>query len=134
MSSLNKVTLIGYLGRDPEIRYLPNGTPTATVNVATTENWKDRETGEPKERTDWHRLVFYRKLAEVVGQYLVKGSQIYVEGQLRTRSYRNEDGDDVYVTEVHVAEMLMLGGKRKEGTKGDVGRQQEEERDADVPY
>ncbi len=114
MSSLNKLQLIGNLGSDPEIRYLPDGTPTAQLNVATTDSWKDKKTGEARESTEWHKVVFYRGLAEVAGKYLVKGSKLYVEGKLKTRKYTDKDGVERYITEVIGSEMIMLGGKRKD--------------------
>lgn len=115
MASLNKVQLIGNLGRDPEVRYMPDGTPTATISLATSESWKDKKTGEKVEATEWHRVVFFRGLAEVVGKYLVQGSTVYVEGKLKTRKYQDKDGSDKYVTEIRAGELIMLGGKRKEG-------------------
>jgi len=109
MAYLNKASLIGNLGRDPEIRYLPNGTPTASVTIATTNTWVDKKTKEKKERTEWHRVVFFRGLADVVKEYLKKGSQIYVEGQLRTRKWLDKDGVERYTTEIVASEMQMLG-------------------------
>lgn len=111
MASLNKAQVIGNLGADPEIRYMPDGMPTATVTVATTDTWKDKNTGEKKEKTEWHRVVFFKGLAEVVGEYLKKGSQIYVEGKLRTRKWTDKDGIDRYTTEIVAQEMQMLGKK-----------------------
>ena len=118
MSSLNKVQVIGNVGADPELRYLPDGTPTVQLNVATTDSWKDKKTGETKEQTEWHKVVFYRGLAEVAGKYLVKGSKIYVEGKLKTRKYE-KDGADRYVTEILGSELIMVGGKRKDGASVD---------------
>ncbi|MEW8322468.1 MAG: single-stranded DNA-binding protein [Candidatus Thiodiazotropha taylori] len=106
--TINKVILIGYLGRDPEIRYMPNGNPVAKVSLATTESWKDKESGEPRERTEWHRLVFFNRLAEIAAEYPKKGSQLYVEGSNRTRVYE-KDGEDRYITEIICSEMQMLG-------------------------
>ena len=117
MASLNKVQLIGHLGRDPEIRYTPEGVATTRISLATSEAWKDRDSGKPQERTDWHQVVFWDGLAKVVGEHLIKGSLIHVEGQLRTRKYQ-KDGQDVYVTEVRATELLMLGGKRKDTAPG----------------
>lgn len=110
MASLNKTTLIGNLGADPLIRYMPDGTATATVSLATTDTWKDKD-GVKQEKTEWHRVVFFRKLAEVVGEYLKKGSQIYVEGKLRTRNWKDKDGIERYTTEIVAREMQMLGKK-----------------------
>lgn len=109
MASLNKAMLIGNLGRDPEVRYSPDGNAVATVSIATTEVWKDKSTGEKKEATEWHRVVFFNRLAEIVGEYLKKGSQIYVEGQIRTRKWTDRDGNDKYTTEVVANEMKILG-------------------------
>lgn len=111
MASLNKVALIGNLGSDPEIRYMPDGTPTATISIATTDTWTDRDTKEKKEKTEWHRVVFFKGLAEVVGQYLKKGSQIYIEGKLRTRKWTDKDHIERYSTEIVASEMQMLGKK-----------------------
>ena len=99
---VNKVILIGNLGADPEVRYMPNGDAVATIRLATSESWKDKNTGEARERTEWHRVVFFRRLAEVVAQYLHKGSQVYVEGRLQTRKWQGQDGQDRYTTEVIV--------------------------------
>ncbi|WP_126446681.1 single-stranded DNA-binding protein [Sulfuricystis multivorans] len=118
MASVNKVILVGNLGADPEIRYLPNGDAVTNIRLATTESWKDKNTGERKEMTEWHRVVFYRKLAEIAGQYLKKGSQVYVEGRLRTRKWQGQDGQDRYTTEIEANEMQMLG--RREGM-GEAG-------------
>ncbi len=108
---VNKVILIGNLGADPEVRYMSNGGAVANVNLATTESWNDRQTGEKQERTEWHRLVFYRKLAEIAGEYMRKGSKIYVEGKLQTRKWQGQDGHDRYTTEVVVNEMEMLDSR-----------------------
>ena len=115
MASLSKTQLIGNLGDKPEIRYTPDGKPVATVSLATTETWKDKNTGEKKEATEWHRLVFWGKLAEVVGEYLRKGSQIHVEGQNRTRKWTDKDGIERYTTEIIVSDMQMLGKKESNG-------------------
>lgn len=120
MASLNKVSLIGNLGRDPETRYFPDGTPVTNASLATSETWKDAKTGEPKESTEWHRLIFRRGLAEVAEKYLVAGSQLFVEGKLKTRKYTDKSGADRYATEIHVGELIMLGGKRKDGAGGDA--------------
>ena len=111
MASVNKVILIGNLGADPEIRYMPNGDPVATFNIATTGTWKDKQTGEKKEATEWHRIVIFRKLAEIAGQYLRKGSQVYVEGSLRTDKYTDKDGIERFSTDIIANEMQMLGGR-----------------------
>ena len=109
--SLNKTTLIGHLGADPEIRYMPDGTATATVSIATTDKWKDKTTKEVKEKTEWHRVVFFGKLAEVVGEYVKKGSQIYVEGKLRTRKWKDKQDVERYTTEIIGNELQMLDKK-----------------------
>ena len=117
MASLNKVQLIGNLGRAPEMRYMPNGTPTATISVASTERWKDKATGEAREATEWHRVVFFRGLAEIVGAYLNVGSLVYVEGKLKTRKYTDKDGVEKYTTEVQASELQMLGDRAGPGSK-----------------
>ena len=111
-ASLNMVQLIGNLGRDPELRAFPNGGSVANVSLATTGRWKDRQTGEAREATEWHNIVFHDRLAEIAEQYLHKGSPVYVKGQLRTRKWQDKDGQDRYTTEIHVDEMLMLGSKQ----------------------
>lgn len=108
---LNKVTLIGNLGADPEVRYMPAGDAVANITLATSMRWKDRQTGERKESTEWHRVVFFRRLAEIAGEYLKKGSQIYVEGHLRTRKWQDQNGQDRYTTEIIADEMHMLGSR-----------------------
>jgi len=110
-SALNKVQIIGNLGNDPETRYMPSGDAVTNISVATTEKWKDKNSGEMKEATEWHRVAFFGKLAEIVGQYLRKGSKVYVEGSLRTRKYQAQDGTDRYSTEIRADNMLMLDGK-----------------------
>ncbi|TVR59292.1 MAG: single-stranded DNA-binding protein, partial [Candidatus Competibacteraceae bacterium] len=118
MASVNKVILIGNLGKDPEVRYMPSGDALATISIATKEVWKDRNTGEKQERTEWHRVVFFGKLAEIVGQYLRKGSPAYVEGRLQTRKWQGQDGQDRYTTEIVANEMKMLGGRGDGGGSG----------------
>jgi single-strand DNA-binding protein len=110
---VNKVILVGNLGKDPEVRYMPSGNAVANVTLATTDSWKDKQTGEKQERTEWHNIVFYSRLAEIVGEYLKKGSQVYVEGSLRTRKWQDKDGNDRYSTEIRADTMQMLG--RREG-------------------
>ncbi|MEX2482869.1 MAG: single-stranded DNA-binding protein [Gammaproteobacteria bacterium] len=118
---LNKVMLIGNLGADPEIRYTAKGSAVANVNLATAESWRDRETNEQQERTEWHRLVFFGRLAEIVGEYLHKGSQVYVEGRLQTRKWQDRDGNDRYTTEIVVNDMQMLGSRAGGGGGGGGG-------------
>lgn len=109
--SINKVIIIGFCGRDPEIRYMPNSDQLTNISVATTESWTDKSTGEKKELTEWHRITFYRKLAEIAGQYLKKGAQVYVEGRLKTRKYTDKNGIERYQTEIIADQMQMLGQK-----------------------
>ncbi|MDA8390933.1 MAG: single-stranded DNA-binding protein [Gammaproteobacteria bacterium] len=108
---INKVILVGNLGKDPEIRYSPGGGAVANLSVATAESWKDRNTGERQERTEWHRVVLFGKLAEIAQEYLKKGAQIYVEGRLQTRKWQDKDGHDRYTTEIVGNELQMLGGR-----------------------
>jgi single-strand DNA-binding protein len=115
MASVNKVIIVGNLGRDPETRYMPNGEAVTNIAVATTESWKDKQSGEKKELTEWHRITFYRKLAEIAGQYLKKGSQVYVEGRLQTRKWTDKDGNERYTTEIIADSMQMLGGRQGMG-------------------
>ncbi len=117
MASVNKVIIVGNLGRDPEVRYNPNGVAWCTVSIATTRNWKNRETGERQEETEWHRVVFNDRLAEIAGEYLKKGRSVYVEGRLKTRKWTDKDGVEKYTTEILANEMQMLGGR--EGMGGD---------------
>ena len=112
MASLNKVILIGNLGADPETRYTTSGDAVTNIRLATTETWKDKQSGEQKEATEWHRVVFYNRLAEVAGQYLKKGSQVYIEGKIKTRKWTDKDGVERYTTEIQASEMKMLGGRR----------------------
>ena len=112
---INKVILVGHLGQDPEVKYMPSGSAVANISVATSESWKDKQTGEQKDRTEWHRVVFYARLAEIVGEYLRKGSQIYVEGRLQTRKWQDQNGNDKYTTEIIANEMQMLGGRGNTG-------------------
>ena len=111
MASVNKVILVGNLGADPETRFMPNGDAVANIRLATTESWKDKASGEKKEITEWHRDVLYRKLGEIAGQYLKKGSAVYIEGRIRTRKWQDKEGQERYTTEIEANEMQMLGGK-----------------------
>ncbi len=108
---INKVILIGNLGKDPEVRYMPNGNAVCNLTLATSESWKDKQTGEQKDHTEWHNLTFYRRLAEIAGEYLRKGSKIYVEGKLQTRKWQDKNGNDRYTTEIIANEMQMLDNK-----------------------
>ena len=111
MASVNKVILVGNLGKDPEVRYMPSGEAITNITVATTDTWKDKS-GEKQERTEWHRVAFFSKLAEIAGEYLKKGSQVYIEGRLQTRKWQDKEGHDRYTTEIVADRMHMLGGKR----------------------
>ena len=115
MASLNKVQIIGNLGRDPEVRYTPNGNAVCNVSVATTRQWKNKDSGERQEETEWHRVVFYDRLAEIAGEYLKKGRSVYVEGRLKTRKWQDKEGKDQYTTEIIATEMQMLGGREGMG-------------------
>ncbi|MEY4021702.1 MAG: hypothetical protein RI960_714 [Pseudomonadota bacterium] len=115
MASVNKVIIVGNLGRDPETRYMPSGDAMTNIAVATTDKWKDKASGEQKEATEWHRIAFFGKLAEIAGQYLKKGSQVYVEGKLRTRKWTDKDGIEKYSTEIIADTMQMLGSRQGMG-------------------
>ena len=123
MASVNKVILVGNLGADPETRYAPSGDAICNIRLATTDSWKDKNTGEKKEATEWHRVVLYRKLGEVAGQYLRKGSSVYIEGRIKTRKWQDKDGNDRYTTEIEATEMQMLGS-RQSGGQSDQGEYQ----------
>jgi single-strand DNA-binding protein len=120
MASVNKVIVVGNLGRDPETRYMPDGAAITNVSVATSFQWTDKASGEKKEETEWHRVVFRGKLAEVAGEYLKKGSQVYVEGRLRTRKWQDKDGQDKYTTEIVAERMQMLGARSGGGEPRDA--------------
>ncbi len=111
MAGVNKVILIGRLGSDPEVRYTPSGVAVANFNIATSEEWKDKDTGEKKERTEWHRIVAWRRLGEICGEYLSKGKQVYIEGRIQTRDWEDQNGVKRYTTEVIANQMQMLGGR-----------------------
>ncbi|MET3106331.1 single-strand DNA-binding protein [Oxalobacteraceae bacterium GrIS 2.11] len=121
MASVNKVIILGNLGRDPETRYMPSGDAMTTISIATTDSWKDKATGEKKETTEWHRVTFFGKLAEIAGQYLKKGSSVYVEGSLRTRKYTDKDGVEKYATDIRADSMQMLGGRTGTASMDDGG-------------
>ena len=120
MASVNKVILVGNLGRDPETRYMPDGGAITNISIATTSTWKDKS-GEKQEATEWHRIAFFGKLAEIAGEYLKKGSQVYVEGKLRTRKWQDKDGHDKYTTEIIADEMKMLGSRQGMGSGDSSG-------------
>jgi len=115
MASINKVILIGNLGKDPELKFLQSGQPVANFSIATSEKWKDKSTGETKEQTEWHNIIMFGKLAEIAGQYLKKGSSVFVEGRLQTRKWQDKNGQDRYTTEIIANEMKMLGGRGEHG-------------------
>jgi single-strand DNA-binding protein len=115
MASVNKVILVGNLGRDPEVRYMPNGEAVCNFSIATTDSWKDKN-GQKQERTEWHNIVMYRKLAEIAGEYLKKGRPVYVEGRLQTRKWQTKEGQDRYTTEIIADQMQMLGGRDSGGS------------------
>jgi single-strand DNA-binding protein len=133
MASVNKVILVGNLGRDPEVRYSPDGGAIANFSVATTDTWKDKATGEKKENTEWHRIVFFGKTAEIVAQYLKKGSAVYVEGALRTRKWTDKEGQERYTTEVVGDRMQMLGGRSGMGAGSGGGDEEFDQRPPQSP-
>ena len=118
---INKVILVGNLGQDPEVKYMPNGNAVCNITVATSESWKDKNSGEMQERTEWHRVVFFRRLAEIAGEYLKKGSQVYLEGRLQTRKWQDQQGQDRYTTEIIADNMQMLGGGGRSGGSAEFG-------------
>jgi len=140
MASVNKVIVLGNLGKDPEVRYLPNGDPVCNFSIATTEKWKDKS-GEKQEKTEWHRITFFGRLAEIAGEYLKKGSPVYVEGSLQTRKYTDKDGVERYVTEIKGYSMQLLGGRpdgersqRSEPASKPAPAKQQQEFDDDIPF
>lgn len=135
MRGVNKVILVGNLGKDPEVRYMPSGSAVANVTLATSEQWKDKQTGEKKEKTEWHNVSFFGKLAEVVGEYLNKGSTIYVEGSLETRKWQDKSGNDRYTTSIKAREMQMLGGaNRAAKPEATGGAPEADDPDDDIPF
>lgn len=126
---INKVILIGNLGGDPEVRYMPSGNAVTNVTLATSESWKDKQSGQMQERTEWHRVVFFNRLAEIAGEYLRKGSKVYIEGSLRTRKWQGQDGQDRYTTEIVASEMQMLDGRG-----GESGGYQQPAQGGDMGY
>ena len=131
MAGINKVIIVGHLGNDPEMRSMPNGEAVANISVATSEAWTDKNTGERREVTEWHRIVFYRKLAEICGQYLKKGAQVYIEGRLRTRKWQDQNGQDRYTMEIQGDVMQMLG-TRPQSADGANNPQPMPQQDASV--
>jgi len=137
---VNKVILVATLGKDPEVRYGQSGNAMANVTMATSEQWKDKQTGEKQEKTEWHRVVFFNRLAEIVGEYLHKGSQVYIEGKLQTRKWTDKDGNDKYTTEIVANEMQMLGGRQDNNQDQQQPSQHQQQKqngfvpDDDVPF
>lgn len=148
---VNKVIIIGNLGQDPEVKYMPSGDAVTTISVATSESWNDKQSGEKQERTEWHRIVFFKRLAEIVGEYLKQGSKVYVEGSLRTRKWQAQDGQDRYTTEIVASSMQMLdsrggngsgnGGNERGGGQQEHNKQAEQNKpdsmddfDDDIPF
>lgn len=137
---INKATILGNLGNDPEVRYMPNGNAVATISIATSETWKDKNTGQQQEKTEWHRVVFFNRLAEIVGEYLTKGAKVYIEGKLTTRKWQDQQGNDRYTTEIVAHDMQMLdargdqngqqGGNQYQG-QGQQQRNQRQQSQAD---
>lgn len=132
MASVNKVILIGNLGRDPEVRYSQEGSAVCNISIATTSSWKDKNSGEKREETEWHRVVFYNRLAEIAGEYLKKGRPVYIEGRLKTRKWQNKEGVDQYTTEIIADQMQMLGG-RDEGENALAERPQQAQKQTPQP-
>lgn len=130
MAGINKVIIVGNLGNDPEIRTMPNGEPVANITVATSESWTDKNTGERKEQVEWHRIVLYRRLAEIAGQYLHKGSQVYIEGRLKTSKWQDSNGQDRYTTEIQGDNLQMLGGRNQDAAQNQPPKQQDKQQKA----
>lgn len=130
MAGINKVIIVGNLGNDPEIRTMPNGEQVANITVATSESWKDKNTGERKETVEWHRIVLYRRLAEIAGQYLTKGSQVYIEGRLKTRKWQDNNGQERYTTEIQGDNLQMLGGRNQDVAQNQPAKQQDKQQKA----
>ncbi|PJG82761.1 single-stranded DNA-binding protein [Caviibacterium pharyngocola] len=124
MSGVNKVTIVGHLGNEPDMRVMPNGDAVAMLSIATSEQWTDKNTGEKREQTEWHRIVFYRRQAEIVDQYLHKGSQVYIEGRLRTRKWQDQNGQERYTTEIQGDVLQMLGGRNANNQGNNYGAEQ----------
>ena len=130
MASVNKVIIIGNLGKDPEVRYAPSGSAICNVTIATSRQWKDKTSGEKQEETEWHRVVFYDRLAEIAGEYLKKGRPVYVEGRLKTRKWQDKDGVEKYTTEIIAEQMQLLGGREGMGGGDDGGYSRADDGDA----
>lgn len=132
MASVNKVILVGNLGRDPEVRYMPNGDAVCNFSIATTDSWKDKN-GEKQERTEWHNIVMYRRLAEIAGEYLKKGAPVYLEGKLQTRKWQDKDGNDRYTTEIIADQMQMLGSRGDGGGQSGGGQSPRQQQQQSAP-
>lgn len=130
MAGINKVIIVGFLGNDPEVRTMPAGDLVVNISVATSESWTDKNTGEKKEVTEWHRIVIYRKLAEIAAQYLHKGSQVYIEGRLKTRKWQDNNGQDRYSTEIQCDNLQMLGGRNQDAAQNQPPKQQDKQQKA----
>lgn len=130
---INKAIIVGNLGADPEVRYTAGGSAVANITVATSDTWKDKSTGEMQERTEWHRVVFFARLAEIAGEYLRKGSKIYVEGRIQTRKWQNKDGQDVYTTEIVGNDMQMLDSRSADGQPQSGGQSQQQRQSQQQP-
>ena len=133
MAGINKVILVGRLGRDPEVRYTPNGVPVANFSIATSEEWKDKETGEKRERTEWHRIEAWRRLAEICGDYLNKGKQVYIEGKLQTDAWEDRDGNKRYTTKIVAQNMQMLDSAGKGGRAESMDERHPVEEPVNIP-
>jgi len=133
MAGINKVILVGRLGRDPEVRYTPNGVPVANFSIATSEEWKDKDTGEKRERTEWHRIEAWRRLGEICGEYLHKGKQVYIEGKLQTDSWEDRDGNKRYTTKIVAQSMQMLDSAGKGGSAESVDERHPVEEPVNIP-
>jgi single-strand DNA-binding protein len=133
MASVNKVIVIGNLGRDPEVRYTPAGAAVCTLRIATTRNWKDKQSGEKVEETEWHSVVLYERQAEIAGEYLKKGRPVYIEGRLKTRKWQDKDGNDRYTTEIVAESMQLLGGREEGGEQAQRPQTHSERKQARVP-
>lgn len=132
-SGINKAIILGRIGQDPETRYLPNGDAVTTMSVATGESWKDKQTGEKKETTEWHRVVLWRKLGEIAGEYCRKGGQVYIEGKLVTRKWQDQNGNDKYTTEIVADEMQLIGGKQESAKPEQDAKQASYDRQKPAP-
>ena len=130
MAGINKVIIVGFLGNDPDVRTMPNGESVVNISVATSESWTDKNSGEKKEVTEWYRIVIYRKLAEIAAQYLHKGSQVYVEGRLKTRKWQDNNGQDRYSTEIQCDNFQMLGGRNQDAAQNQPSKQQDKQQKA----